>query len=106
MPRPQFLPARSPSETGLLVGLDQIGGTLGRGRHAARNWILHHGLPARRLPDGTWITAVPLIIEWISSYNGQKVDAAGQLAAILDAIKPRSGSSKSPSPTTPHSGRV
>ena len=53
------------TETGIIVGLDEIGGRFGRSRWAVARWIRTHGFPAARLPDGRWFTTMGLIEAWI-----------------------------------------
>ena len=52
-------------ETGIIVGLDEIGGRFGRSRWAVARWIRTQGFPAARLPDGRWFTTMGLIEGWI-----------------------------------------
>jgi hypothetical protein len=63
-------PAPPPSEdTGYLIGLESIGSALGYGAGAARRWIAEHGLPARQMPDGRWVSSVRLLDGWLASYR-------------------------------------
>ncbi len=58
-------PTMAHTETGIIVGLDEIGGRFGRSRWAVARWIRTHGFPAARLPDGRWFTTMGLIEGWI-----------------------------------------
>ncbi len=58
-------PTMAHTETGISVGLDEIGGRFGRSRWAVARWIRTHGFPAARLPDGRWFTTMGLIEAWI-----------------------------------------
>jgi hypothetical protein len=56
----------------LFIGLDEIAKLFGKSRWTIARWIKQHGLKARRLPDGQWITSTSFIDDWIA--QGHKAD--------------------------------
>ena len=56
----------------MLEGLPAIAGFLGKSPATAKKWILDHGLPACKTPEGTWLTHKALILQWI--YAGHKTE--------------------------------
>jgi hypothetical protein len=62
-------PLPLPPETDLLLGLNAIANAFGRSPKTIRRWIKTEDLPARRLPDQTWVTSMGSIRQWISAYE-------------------------------------
>ena len=48
-----------------LEGLKAIAIHMDRSTGTIRRWILHHGFPATRLPNGHWFTSCGVIDTWI-----------------------------------------
>ena len=49
-----------------------IAGFMGKSPATCKKWILDHGLPAMKTPEGTWLTHKALILQWI--YAGHKTE--------------------------------
>jgi hypothetical protein len=54
----------------ILRGLDQIGRYVGFGPAAVRRWVASEDFPARRLPDGSFISSGSAITAWILEGRG------------------------------------
>jgi hypothetical protein len=59
-------------QSDILRGLDQIGRFVGYGPAAIRRWVANENFPARRLPDGSWLSSGSAITKWI--YEGRGHD--------------------------------
>jgi hypothetical protein len=57
-------------ESDVLRGLEQIGRYVGFGPAAIRRWVASEDFPARRLPDGSWLSSGSAITEWICRGRG------------------------------------
>ena len=66
----------------MLEGLREIAGFIGRNIDTTRTYILEHGLPATRLPNGTWFTHKGLILQWI--YAGHQAELAARARYTLE----------------------
>lgn len=55
--------------TGLIIGLAEIGRAVGRSRTTLWRWIRQYGFPAARLPNGDWATTMDLIERWLLERN-------------------------------------
>ena len=66
-----MLPDAAPAQTGVILGLANIGKVFGRSRWSIARWIREHGMPAARLPDGTWFTTMGLNEAWIMERRAQ-----------------------------------
>lgn len=49
----------------ILEGLHDISLFIGKNKNTTIKWILKHGLPATKTPDGKWFTHKGLILQWI-----------------------------------------
>jgi hypothetical protein len=66
--RPKYIRGRQPKKNKnplILEGIPAIAAFLGKSYNTAKRYIVQDGLPAAKLPNGTWITHKALILQWI-----------------------------------------
>jgi hypothetical protein len=63
------LPTSAPSD--LLLGYEAIGSAFNRSGRTAARWIKAGVIPYKRLPDGTHVTSLRAIAQWIATDESQ-----------------------------------
>lgn len=61
----------------ILEGLPSIGNFLGKSPNTVVNWIMNHGLPATKTPNGRWLTHTQLILQWMYAGHEAELKARG-----------------------------
>jgi|TARA_Y100000310_G_scaffold120924_1_gene119673 hypothetical protein len=70
------------SNSNMLEGLPAISKFIGKTPVTTRKWILDHGLPATKLPNGVWLTHKGLILQWI--YAGHQATLRSRVQYALE----------------------
>ena len=70
------------SNPSMLEGIKNIAEFMGKSVNTTTRWILHHGLPATKTPEGRWLTHKGLILQWI--YAGHQAEMSSRLANAFE----------------------
>ena len=60
----------------ILEGIAAIAAFIGKSPNTTTSWILNHGLPATKTPEGLWYTHKALILQWI--YAGWRAEVTAR----------------------------
>lgn len=63
-------------ESGILLGLAEIGAEFNREARTIKRWVETEGFPAAQLPNGEWISTRGLIETWIMARVQQQRKAS------------------------------
>lgn len=67
---------------GILEGIPAIAAFIGKSGNTTLNWIVNHGLPATKTPQGRWFTHRGLILQWI--YAGHRAELKAKAGFTLE----------------------
>ena len=71
----------------MLEGIREIAGFIGKSCPTTIRWIRNNGLPATKLPNGTWLSHKGLILQWIYAGHEAYVRSYAQYAIEQDEIE-------------------
>ena len=84
--RPKFIRGKAPIRNRnplILEGIPAIATFLGKSYNTALRYVTKHGLPAAKLPNGTWITHKALVLQWILVGHNVEMKARGSLDPLV-----------------------
>ena len=66
----------------MLEGIASIAEFIGRSYNTTYKWIMEHGLPATKTPEGIWLSHKGLILQWM--YAGHQSELKAKAAYSLE----------------------
>lgn len=75
-------PHRTNKNPNMLEGIASIAEFIGRSYNTTYKWIMEHGLPATKTPEGIWLSHKGLILQWM--YAGHQSELKAKAAYSLE----------------------